>query len=282
MKVFQIAALALSATTAAAAVKKVKATTECSHTTCEMINRTTAIGVHEVMKITHSNVESKCAGYQTIAKNNYVVDLQKKVHCGRVKRWVSDGGNAGHFSYDGPCECHVKGSHPNSAASQEVVTKPCAMVQCQTGWTLAGADERGCGGTCESQKLELLSANQKGTWSATGANTFRLGDAAHHRHAYRKTFIGSNSGGGLCAAPGSSHFEADVTMLSSTNSQVQSKGNSAAISIRADAAKGSLGYQCTISTNHGDNGITLTRDGKKLACPRIDQSYGVMNRYSTP
>jgi len=49
MKVFQIAALALSATTAAAAVKKVKATTECSHTTCEMINRTTAIGVHEVM-----------------------------------------------------------------------------------------------------------------------------------------------------------------------------------------------------------------------------------------
>ena len=198
-----------------------------------------------------------------------------------MKRWVSDGGNAGHFSYDGPCECHVKGSHPNSAASQEVVTKPCAMVQCQTGWTLAGADERGCGGTCESQKLELLSANQKGTWSATGANTFRLGDAAHHRHAYRKTFIGSNSGGGLCAAPGSSHFEADVTMLSSTNSQVQSKGNSAAISMRADAAKGSLGYQCKISTNHGDNGITLTRDGKKLACPRIDQSYGVMNRYST-
>ena len=49
MKVFHIAALALSATTAAAAVKKVKATTECSHTTCEMINRTTAIGVHEVM-----------------------------------------------------------------------------------------------------------------------------------------------------------------------------------------------------------------------------------------
>ena len=207
------------------------------------------------------------------------------MHCGRVKRWVADARNVagGGFVYDGPCECHVKGSHPNSAASQEVVTKPCAMVQCQAGWTLAGADERGCGGTCESQKLELLSANQKGTWSATGANTFRLGDAKHQNHAYRKTFIGSNSGGGLCAVPGSSHFEAAVTMLGSTNSQVSARGNYAAISMRADAAKGSLGYQCRMSTEHGDNGISLTRDGKKLthACPRIDQSNGVMNRYST-
>ena len=106
----------------------------------------------------HSNVESKCAGYQTVAKNNYIVDLQKKVHCGRVKRWVSEGGNAGKFVYDGPCECHVKGSHPNSAASQEVVTKPCAMVQCQAGWTLAGADERGCGGTCEKPRSNTFVA----------------------------------------------------------------------------------------------------------------------------
>ena len=49
MKVFHIAALALSATTAAAAVKKAKATTECSHTTCVMESRSTAIGVHDVM-----------------------------------------------------------------------------------------------------------------------------------------------------------------------------------------------------------------------------------------
>jgi hypothetical protein len=49
MKVFQIAALALSATTATAAVKKVKAATECSHTTCEMVSTSTAIGVHDVM-----------------------------------------------------------------------------------------------------------------------------------------------------------------------------------------------------------------------------------------
>ena len=49
MKVFQIAALALSATTAAAVVKKVKAATECSHTTCEMVSSSTAIGVHDVM-----------------------------------------------------------------------------------------------------------------------------------------------------------------------------------------------------------------------------------------
>ena len=49
MKVFQIATLALSATTAAAVVKKVKAATECSHTTCEMVSSSTAIGVHDVM-----------------------------------------------------------------------------------------------------------------------------------------------------------------------------------------------------------------------------------------
>ena len=109
----------------------------------------------------HSNIESKCAGYQTIAKNNYLVDLQKQVHCGRVKRWDADvaacvaAGTCnvagGKFIYDGPCECHVKGSHPNSAASQGQVTTPCAMVQCQAGWNLAGADERGCGGTCEKE-----------------------------------------------------------------------------------------------------------------------------------
>ena len=63
----------------------------------------------------HSNVESKCAGYQTVAKNQYITDLSKKVHCGRVKRWVADARNVagGGFVYDGPCECHVKGSHPN-------------------------------------------------------------------------------------------------------------------------------------------------------------------------
>lgn len=131
--------------------------------------------------------------------------------------------------------------------------------------------------------LELLTAGQSGSWSETAADTFQLAQPAHHRHAYRKTFIGATTGGGLCAAPGDSHLEVAVTMSSSTNAQVDSKGNYAAISMRADAATGSLGYQCQISSEHGDNGIILKRDGKALngACPRIDQSNGVMNRYST-
>ena len=59
------------------------------------------------------------------------------------------------------------------------------------------------------------------------------------------------------------------------------KGNYAAISMRANAAKGTLGYQCRLSTEHGDNGISLTRDGKSLsgACPR--RPMLAMNRYST-
>ena len=127
--------------------------------------------------------------------------------------------------------------------------------------------------------LELLKAGQTGSWSATGTDGFQLGNAAHNRHAYRKTWIGKSTNGGLCAAPGASHLEVDVTMFDSGFN----KGNYAAISMRADAKKGNLGYQCRASTEHGDNGISLTRAGKALtgACPRIDQSNGVYNRYTS-
>ena len=35
--------------------------------------------------------------------------------------------------------------------------------------------------------LELLKAGQTGTWQVTTADNFRPGDAAHNRHASRKT-----------------------------------------------------------------------------------------------
>lgn len=225
---------------------------------------------------------------------------------------------SGHFcGMDGNNGCVCVELHTSGAVEEKTTKAPCKLVDCTKGWKLVGADDRGCGGTCEKEAicckamtasclacaaeqtidkyclanpktpgcpaLELLSDNQSGTWSVTGTDTFRLGDAKHNRHAYRKTFVGSSSGGGLCAAPGSSYLEVDVTMLDSTDRQTSSKGNYAAISMRANAAKGTLGYQCRISTAHGDNGISLTRDGKSLthACPRIDQNNGVMNRYST-
>jgi hypothetical protein len=37
---------------------------------------------------------------------------------------------------------------------------PCAMVQCQAGWNLVGADERGCGGTCWFSTPDDLSTGQ--------------------------------------------------------------------------------------------------------------------------
>lgn len=100
--------------------------TQCSHTTCVMIEQVTPYGKHEVMSIIHDNLESKCARYQTVSTsaglNNHVYHADRKVHCGRVKRWVASPHHAkgGKFVYDGECECHVAGSHPNGNSALNV------------------------------------------------------------------------------------------------------------------------------------------------------------------
>ena len=110
--------------------------TECTHTTCTMIELDTKLGKHKIMRVTHSNLEAKCARFQTVSRNaglaNHVENASKKVQCGRVKSWVEDTGAitfkghgvgahmhgaGGHWIYDGPCECHVSGSHPNNKPS---------------------------------------------------------------------------------------------------------------------------------------------------------------------
>jgi len=92
---------------------------QCSHTTCMMIAQPTPYGVHEVMAIIHSNSESKCAKYETVSTNsglaNHKFHADGKVHCAAVKRWEQDARQVanGKWVYDGKCECHKKGSHPN-------------------------------------------------------------------------------------------------------------------------------------------------------------------------
>jgi hypothetical protein len=138
--------------------------------------------------------------------------------------------------------------------------------------------------------LELLTDNASGSWSETTSNTFQNSAPAHQNHAYKHNYLGQSSGGGLCSV-GSAHLEAVVTMQdthaegtrSNTAQHIADRGNYAAIAMRADSASNSRGYECKISTEHGDNGISLTRDGKSInsGCPRIDQSNGVYNRYTS-
>jgi hypothetical protein len=95
-------------------------------------------------------------------------------------------------------------------------------------------------------------------------------------------YLGQSSGGGLCAV-GTSHLEVSVTMQDNSHSGVKARGNYAGVAMRADSTTNSGGYECRMSTEHGDNGISLTRDGESLskACPRIDQTTGVYNKYTS-
>jgi len=135
-------------------------------------------------------------------------------------------------------------------------------------------------GACVS--LELLSKNVKGSWSSTGSNAFENAKPTYHRHAYKSVYVGKTSGGGLCAGGKSSHLEAKVTLKDNSDAATKARGNYAGIAMRADSKTNSRGYQCKLSTEHGDNGIMLTRNGKSVSgCPRIDQSNGVYNRYTS-
>jgi hypothetical protein len=130
--------------------------------------------------------------------------------------------------------------------------------------------------------LELLSTNAVGTWSSTGSNSFENARPTYFRHAYKSTFLGKSTGGGLCASS-SGHLQVDVVMKSNTDAGVNARGNYAGIAMRADSKTKGGGYECRLSSEHGDNGIMLTRNGKSLnnACHRVDQSRGVYNRYTS-
>jgi hypothetical protein len=81
-----------------------------------MVEQNTPLGRHAVMMITHSNIENQCSRFETTSTNPHTVTTSAaQVHCSRVKRWEQNTDQVanGKWVYDGQCECHVKGSHPN-------------------------------------------------------------------------------------------------------------------------------------------------------------------------
>ena len=95
----------------------------CSHTTCSLVKN--RFGSTTIV-IKHSNVEGVCSQYQTTQTPPLAHTVQQragaKVHCGRVKHWITStngahaGAGAGHWDFSGACECHAAGSHPNGKA----------------------------------------------------------------------------------------------------------------------------------------------------------------------
>merc|ERR1719456_1043906 len=172
----------LALTLAAAMAEK------CSHTTCDMVKITPATGLvghgdekatpYMVMKITHSNEESKCMKHKHTFDKNPITwhESNKGVHCkvsnSESCKMQTDG------THDCNCECHISGTNgalitPEQGNAHDITGYDSPHGDAQVYHSIDGVSEQTIVKQKRTNEKDEAAATQEATRTALREDTLK-------------------------------------------------------------------------------------------------------------